>query len=150
LSNPLGHCGRLVVTDVLIRLPHVTPLGCKRTDKRARDLVALGAVQALRLEYERDVVTYVHPWKDALLLKHHAAERSLGAIASVVAAGPIAFTHNIDGARSFGFEACQNPQQRRFAAAAWAKDAEELIGSDIHVDPIQCLDRPPAHHELLA
>jgi hypothetical protein len=38
--------------------------------------VALRASNAARFQQEGDIVAYVHPWKDALLLEDHAVERA--------------------------------------------------------------------------
>ena len=89
---------------------------------------------------ERDVVAHVHPGKQRVILKHHAA----------IAARPRnrAAAHR-DGAVGRLLEAGDDAQQRRLPAARRADQANELSRCDRKVDAPERLDLAVAHAKAL-
>src|ERR1700704_6006965 len=96
--------------------------------ERIRDQrVALLFHKLLVAQAKVDVLANGFPWKQRKMLEYHGTVRSRTADRSCV------YT---DGARRRLFEACDNTQARRLAAARWTDNGDELLVRNFEVDVV--------------
>src|SRR5262249_58127276 len=100
----------------------------------------LAASQAALARPEADVLSHRHPWKQRVVLEHHAA------VAGRAGDLPAAHHHLASGRL---LESGNETQQRRLAAARGADEADELSRPDREIDAGERFDLAVAGRKAL-